>query len=85
MAIYLLSADAEATRAKLVEQRIRRAIPDLTAIADSKELAAAITRGSANDPAFVLMVSPSKDVGYLAKVADIASSPSRSRLLRADQ
>jgi pilus assembly protein CpaE len=74
MAIYLLTAGAEATRARLVEQRIRRAIPELTAIDDSKELAAAITRGSANDPAFVLMVSPSKDVGYLAKVADIASS-----------
>jgi pilus assembly protein CpaE len=74
MGIYLLSAGAEATRAKLVEQRIRRAIPNLFAVADSKELAAAVTRGSANDPAFVLIVSPSKDVGYFAKVADIASS-----------
>jgi pilus assembly protein CpaE len=74
MAIYLLSADAEATRAKLVEQRIRRAILTLAPSPNSKELADAITRGSANDPAFVLKVSPSKDVGYFAKVADIASS-----------
>jgi pilus assembly protein CpaE len=74
MAIYLLSAGAEVTRARLVEQRIRRAIPDISAIAELKELSAAITRGSANEPVFVLIVTPTKDVGYFTKVADSAPS-----------
>ena len=79
MAIYLLSAGADATRARFVEQRIRRAIPDVTPVADIKELSDAIARGSANDPAFVLIVAPTKDVGYFTKVADGASSH-RSRM-----
>jgi pilus assembly protein CpaE len=79
MAIYLLSAGAEATRARLVEQRIRRAISDVIPIADIKELSDAIARGSANDPAFVLIVVPTKDMGYFAKVADTVSSQ-RSRI-----
>jgi pilus assembly protein CpaE len=78
MASYLLSAGAEATRARLLEQRIRRAVPDLTVIADVKELSDAIKRGSINETAFVLVTGPSKDLGYFAKVADIVSSQ-RSR------
>jgi pilus assembly protein CpaE len=80
MAIYLLSAHAEATRARPVEQRIRRAIPDIVAIADIKELSGAITPGAANEPVFVLIVTPTKDVGYFTKVADSASSY-RGRML----
>src|SRR5262245_53401535 len=73
MAIYLLSAGAEATRARLVEQRIRRSIPDLTAIGNIQELSAGVVRRSPNDPAFVVVVAPSKDLGYFTKVADSAS------------
>src|SRR5215831_10380042 len=72
MAIHLLSAGAEATRAKLVEQRIRRAIPDVAVIADLKELSGAIKRGSANDPAVVLIIEPTRDMGYFTKVGDSA-------------
>ena len=74
MAIYLLSAGSEATRARLVEQRIQRAIPDVTVIRDVKELSDAIKRASANDPAFVLIVAPTKDTGTFTKVADTVSS-----------
>jgi Flp pilus assembly CpaE family ATPase len=74
MAIYLLSIGTEATRARLLEQRIRRAVPDLTAIADVKELSDAIKRGSINETAFVLVVGPSNDLGAFTKVADIAAS-----------
>ncbi len=74
MAIYLLSIGTEATRARLLEQRIRRAVPDLTAIADVRELSDAIKRGSINETAFVLVVGPSNDLGAFTKVADIASS-----------
>ena len=74
MAIYLLSIGAEATRARLLEQRIRRAVPDLTAIADVKELSDAIKRGSINETAFVLVIGPSNDLSTFTKVADIASS-----------
>jgi len=79
MAIYLLSAGAEATRARFVEQRIRRAVPDVIPIADVKELSDAIARGSANDPAFVLIVAPSKDTATFTQVADTVSSQ-RSRI-----
>ena len=79
MAIYLLAADAEMTRARLVEQRIRRALPDLTTIADIKELSDAFARGSINDPACVLIMAPSRDLGYFTKVADMAPSL-RSRI-----
>jgi MinD-like ATPase involved in chromosome partitioning or flagellar assembly len=74
MAVYLLSAGADMTRARLVEQRIRRAIPDLTAIADIKELSDIVTRGSSNDPDFALIMAPSRDIGYFTKVADMALS-----------
>jgi pilus assembly protein CpaE len=71
MGIYLLSAGAEMTRARLVEQRIRRAIPDLSAIADIKELSDTPTRGSINDPAFVLIMAPSRDIGYFTKLTNM--------------
>jgi pilus assembly protein CpaE len=74
MAIYLLAADAEMTRARLVEQRIRRALPDLTTIADIKELSDAVTRESINDPTCVLIMAPSGDLGYFTKLANMASS-----------
>ena len=74
MAIYLLAADAEMTRARLVEQRIRRALPDLTTIADINELSDIVTRGSINDPACVLIMAPSRDLGYFTKVANMAPS-----------
>jgi pilus assembly protein CpaE len=74
MAIYLLAADAEMTRARLVEQRIRRALPDLTTIADIKELSDAFARASINDPACVLIMAPSRDLGYFTKIADMAPS-----------
>ena len=74
MAIYLLAADAEMTRARLVEQRIRRALPDLTTIADIKELSDAIAQASVNDPAFVLIMAPSRDMGYFTKIAEMTSS-----------
>ena len=74
MAIYLLAPDAEMTRARLVEQRIRRALPDLTTIADIKELSDAVTRESINDPTCVLIMAPSRDLGHFTKVANMASS-----------
>ena len=74
MAIYLLSAGAEMTRAKLVEQRIRRAIPDLSAIADIKDISDVAARGSIKDPAFVLIIAPSRDMTHFTKVVDMASS-----------
>src|SRR5262245_10521780 len=74
MAIYLLSAGAEMTRARLVEQRIRRAIPELTVIADIKELSAAVARASINDPAFVLIIASSSAMDYFTKVADMVPS-----------
>jgi pilus assembly protein CpaE len=74
MAIYLLSGGAEMTRARLVEQRIRRAIPDLSAIADIKELSDIAKRGSTNDPAFVLIIASSRDMSDFTKVADSVSS-----------
>src|SRR5689334_18139270 len=73
MAVYLLSAGAEMTRARLVEQRIRRAIPDLSAISDIKELSD-LARGSINDLAFVLIIAPSRDLGSFTKLADTVSS-----------
>jgi pilus assembly protein CpaE len=74
MAIYFLSAGAEMTRARLVEQRIRRAVPDLSALADIKELSDAVARSSSNDPAFVLIIAPSRDMSYFTKIADMASN-----------
>jgi MinD-like ATPase involved in chromosome partitioning or flagellar assembly len=74
MAIYLLAPDAEMTRARLVEQRIRRALPDLTTIADIKALSDVFTRESINDPACVLIMAPSRDLGHFTKVANMASS-----------
>jgi pilus assembly protein CpaE len=74
MAIYLLAPDAEMTRARLVEQRIRRALPDLTTIADIKELSDAVTRESINDPTCVLIMAPSRDLGHFTKVANMATS-----------
>jgi pilus assembly protein CpaE len=74
MAIYLLSAGAEMTRARLVEQRIRRAIPSLSVLADIKALSDAIAQASVNDPAFVLTIAPSRDMVYFTKIAEMASS-----------
>ena len=74
MAIYLLSAGAEMTRARLVEQRIRRAIPNLSVLADIKALSDAIAQASVNDPAFVLIMAPSRDMGYFTKIAEMTSS-----------
>src|SRR5262245_44134323 len=79
MAIYLLSAGSEATRARLVEQRIQRTITDVTVIRDVKELSDPINRASANYPAFVLIVAPTKDTGTFTQVADTVSSQ-RSRI-----
>ena len=62
------------TRARLVEQRIRRAIPELTVLADIKELSAAVARGSINDPAFVLIIASSREMDYFTKVADMVPS-----------
>jgi pilus assembly protein CpaE len=73
MAIYLLSAGAEMTRARLVEQRIRRAIPDVSAISDIKELSD-LARGSVSDPAFVLVITASREVESFTKVTDAVSS-----------
>jgi len=74
MSVYLLSTGADMTRARLVEQRIRRAIPNLNAIADITELSGVVTRGTINEPAFVLIMAPSRDMGHFTKVADMASS-----------
>ncbi len=74
MAIYLLSAGAEMTRARLVEQRIRRAIPELSAIADIKDISDVVARSSIKDPAFVLIIAPSRDMTHFTKVVDMASS-----------
>jgi pilus assembly protein CpaE len=74
MAIYLLSAGAEMTRARLVEQRIRRAIPDLSAIADINDISDVVARSSIKDPALVLIIAPSRDLTHFTKVVDMASS-----------
>ncbi len=74
MAIYLLSAGAEMTRARLVEQRVRRAIPELSAIADIKDISDVVARSSIKDPAFVLIIAPSRDMTHFTKVVDMASS-----------
>ena len=74
MAIYLLSAGAEMTRARLVEQRIRRAIPDLSAIADINDISDVVARSSIKDPALVLIIAPSRDLTHFTKVVDMASN-----------
>jgi pilus assembly protein CpaE len=80
MAIYLLSAGAEMTRARLVEQRIRRAIPELSAIADIKDIADVVARSSSKDPAFVLVIAPSSDMAHFTNIADMAASHMASGL-----
>jgi pilus assembly protein CpaE len=73
MAIYILSAGSEAARAGIVEQRIRRAIPDLTRIGNIQELFDKVARGS-NDPIYLLTVAPTRDQDHFARLAESTAS-----------
>jgi pilus assembly protein CpaE len=73
MAIYILAADSKAMKAAVVEQRIRRAIPDALPVASVQELLDKIEPGP-TDPAYLLIVAPSDPRGYFTKLAESTSS-----------
>src|SRR5262245_25546809 len=73
MAIYILAAGSEATKAAVVEQRIRRAIPDAVPVASVQELLDKIDPGP-TDPAYLLIVAPSDPRRYYTKLAEGTSS-----------
>src|SRR5436190_475360 len=73
MAIYFLSADPDAIRARIVEQRLRRAIPQLASVASVQEAIDRVTR-SMNEPIYLLYVAPSQDRVHFATLVETAAS-----------
>jgi hypothetical protein len=73
MAIYILATGSEATKAAVVEQRIRRAIPDAMPVASIQELLDKIEPGQ-TDPVYLLIVVPSDPRGYFTKLAESTAS-----------
>ena len=73
MPIYILTAGSDAVRASAVVQRIRRAMPDVTPIADIQELLGEVVRGS-KESVYLLIVAPSEHHGHVTKLLESASS-----------
>jgi pilus assembly protein CpaE len=73
MAIYILSAGSDAARAGIVEQKIRRTIPDLTPIGSIQGLIDSVVPGS-NDPVYLLLVAPSRGQGEFSVLAETAAA-----------
>jgi pilus assembly protein CpaE len=71
MAIYTLTAGPDAAKVRVVEQRIRRAIPGATSIADIRELSNAVDRGS-KDPSYLLIIASSDAHRQFKTLADAA-------------
>jgi pilus assembly protein CpaE len=74
MAIYTLTAGPDAAKVRVVEQRIRRAIPGATSIADIRELSNAMVRGS-NDPIYLLIIASSDAHRHFKTLTDAVSLP----------
>jgi pilus assembly protein CpaE len=72
MAIYILSTGSDATRAGLVEQKIRRAIPDVTRIDNIEELIDNVA-GRSDDTIYLLLVAPADERGHFATLAETAA------------
>src|SRR3954452_14399864 len=73
MAIYILSASSDATRAGIVEQSIRRAIPELTPIGSIQELIDRVVPRS-NDPIYLLLVAPRREQSDFARLTETAAA-----------
>ena len=73
MTIYIHSIGTDPATARAVERKLRRAIPDLVATPDVKQVLATSTRESINDPVCVLIVTSSNDENYLIRLGEMAS------------
>jgi pilus assembly protein CpaE len=73
MAIYILSAGSDATRAGIVERSIRRAIPDLAPVGSIQDLVERVAPGS-NDPTYLLIVAPTRAQSDLARLTEAAAT-----------
>jgi pilus assembly protein CpaE len=80
MPTYLVSSDPDVEKGKLIEQKIRGAIPDLIKLGSLEEVVQKLSakledkvQDKKRDKSHVLVIIPAKDLGYLTRLADLAS------------
>ena len=73
MAIYIHSADPDAVRGRIVERKIRGAIPALKSVGSIEE-ALDSRAGGSSEPVYLLLVAPSRDRDYFTKLAETAAN-----------
>ncbi len=72
MPVYLWNIDLDVQKAKAIESRLRKVVPDLVVISTMEEAVSAPARKSGGQ-SYVLVAAPSHDRRVFAKLTDIAS------------
>jgi pilus assembly protein CpaE len=77
---YLVSSDLDVERAKLLEHKIRSAVPDLIKLRSLEEVVQSISAKSEGkaqdkkqDKTHVLVITSAKDLSYLTRLTDLAT------------